>query len=59
MAILTSFVGDDALVRRRIQAFARAGITTLWPEVTGPTVEARLESLERFLRLVKESESTP
>jgi F420-dependent oxidoreductase-like protein len=58
MAILTSFVGDDASVRRRIQAFARAGITTLWPEVTGPTVEARLESLERFLRLVKESEPT-
>lgn len=56
MATLTSFVGDDALVRRRIQAFAGAGITTLWPEVTGPTVEARLESLERFLQLVRESD---
>jgi len=56
MAILTSFVGDDALVRGRIRAFARAGITTLWPEVTGPTLEARLESLERFLKLVRESD---
>jgi F420-dependent oxidoreductase-like protein len=59
MATLTSFVGDDALVRGRVQAFARAGITTLWPEVTGPTVEARLESLEHFLRLVRESDSGP
>jgi F420-dependent oxidoreductase-like protein len=59
MAILTSFVGDDALVRARIQAFARAGITTLWPEVTGPTVDARLESLESFLKLVRESDTDP
>jgi F420-dependent oxidoreductase-like protein len=59
MATLTSFVGDDAHVRGRIKAFARAGITTLWPEIAGPTVEARLESLERFLGLVRELDPDP
>ena len=59
MAALTSFVGDDAFVRTRIRAFAQAGITTLWPEVAGPTLEARLESLERFLALVRETDTDP
>lgn len=53
MARLSSFVGTDDMIRDRLRAFSRAGITTVRVEPCRTTDE-RLETLRRFIPLVRE-----
>ena len=54
MARLSSFVGTDDMIRDRLRAFSRAGITTVRVELAGRTTDERLETLRRFIPLVRE-----
>src|ERR1700683_426029 len=55
MAVLTSFFGTDETIGVGIQAFARAGITTIRLDVAGETGDARLAVVERFLDCMRTS----
>lgn len=52
MALLSSFVGDDHMVKERLRAYARAGITTIRANPSGNSINERLDTLERFLDLL-------
>jgi F420-dependent oxidoreductase-like protein len=54
MARLSSFVGTEDMVRDRLSAFRAAGITTVRAEPAGRTTEERVETLRRFVPLVRE-----
>jgi F420-dependent oxidoreductase-like protein len=54
MARLSSFVGTEDMIRDRLSAFRAAGITTLRAEPAGRTTEERVETLRRFVPLVRE-----
>jgi hypothetical protein len=43
------------MVRERVAAYRRAGITTLRVDPAGATLDARLTTLARLLDLVKEA----
>ena len=53
MVMQTNLLGDDAAVRRRLQAYRDAGVTTLACRPPGRDLDARLETLGRALDLVK------
>jgi alkanesulfonate monooxygenase SsuD/methylene tetrahydromethanopterin reductase-like flavin-dependent oxidoreductase (luciferase family) len=53
LALKTSLLGTDAMVRERLQAYRRAGVTTLRVEPAGPDLRARLVTLERLLHLLR------
>jgi F420-dependent oxidoreductase-like protein len=53
MATISSFVGTDDMIRDRVRAFRRAGITTLWPEFAGGDAASRIDALGRFIDLVR------
>ena len=48
----TNLLGTEAMVRKRIEAYHKAGVTTLRVEPAGDTLDARLATLGRLLDLV-------
>jgi hypothetical protein len=50
----TNLLGTDAMVRRRLETYRQAGVTTLRVEPAGETLEARLATLGRLLELVRD-----
>jgi alkanesulfonate monooxygenase SsuD/methylene tetrahydromethanopterin reductase-like flavin-dependent oxidoreductase (luciferase family) len=53
LVLHTNLLGTEAMVRARLQAYRRAGITTLRVEPGGEGLEARLATLGRLLDLVR------
>jgi alkanesulfonate monooxygenase SsuD/methylene tetrahydromethanopterin reductase-like flavin-dependent oxidoreductase (luciferase family) len=54
MVIEGNLLGTEAMVKDRIRAFAKAGVTTLRLAPAGATLEERLATLGRAMNLVKE-----
>jgi F420-dependent oxidoreductase-like protein len=55
LALKANLLGTEAMVRERVAAYRRAGITTLRVDPAGATLDARLTTLARLLDLVKEA----
>jgi len=53
LVLKTNLLGTEAMVRRRLEAYRDAGVTTLRVEPAGDTLEARLATLGRLLDLVR------
>ena len=47
------FIGTEAMVADRVRAHARAGITTLRIEPTGPTLADRIANLEQSIDVIR------
>jgi F420-dependent oxidoreductase-like protein len=54
LVLKTNLLGTEAMVRARIEAYRRAGITTLRVEPAGDSLDARLATLGRLLDLVRD-----
>lgn len=54
MVLLTNLLGTDAMVRDRIRAHKGAGVTTMRVQPEGRTPQERIETLGRFMALVRE-----
>ena len=54
MALRTSFIGTDAMVRDRIRAYRDAGVTSLRLQPMGATAHDRLDTLGHMLDLVRD-----
>jgi F420-dependent oxidoreductase-like protein len=52
LAIKANLLGTEAMVCDRLEAYRRAGITTLRVDPAGATPSAKLDTLARFLELV-------
>ncbi len=57
MALQTNLLGTEAMVKERIRAYKKSGVTTLRLDPVGEGLKGRLETLGRALALVKEVES--
>ena len=53
LVLKTNLLGTDAMVRRRLELYRDAGVTTLRVEPAEETLEARLATLGRLLDLVR------
>jgi F420-dependent oxidoreductase-like protein len=53
LAIKVNLLGTEAMVRERVKAYARAGITTLRVDPGGGTLDARLATLGRLMDIVR------
>jgi len=53
LVLKTNLLGTDAMVRKRLEAYRRAGITTLRVEPAGDSLDERLATLGRLLDLVR------
>jgi F420-dependent oxidoreductase-like protein len=53
LVLKTNLLGTDAMVRRRLELYRDAGVTTLRVEPAGETLEERLATLGRLLDLVR------
>jgi hypothetical protein len=53
MVLRTNLLGTEAMVRERLAAYRRAGITTLRVEPAEEGLAARLDTLGRLLDLVR------
>jgi F420-dependent oxidoreductase-like protein len=53
LVLKTNLLGTDAMVRRRLELYRDAGVTTLRVEPAGETLEARLATLGHLLDLVR------
>jgi F420-dependent oxidoreductase-like protein len=53
LVLKTNLLGTEAMVRRRLDAYREAGISTLRVEPAGETLDARLATLGRLLQLVR------
>ena len=53
LVLKTNLLGTKAMVRRRLEAYRQAGVTTLRVEPEGDTLDARLATLARLLDLVR------
>jgi F420-dependent oxidoreductase-like protein len=53
LVLKTNLLGTDAMVRRRLELYRDAGVTTLRVEPAGDTLDARLTTLGRLLDLVR------
>jgi F420-dependent oxidoreductase-like protein len=53
LVLKTNLLGTEAMVRKRLEAYGEAGVTTLRVEPAGETLEARLATLGRLLELVR------
>ncbi len=58
LVLKTNLLGTEAMVRQRIEAYRRAGVTTLRVEPAGEKLDARLATLERLLALVRDTEKS-
>src|SRR5262249_18648146 len=54
LALKTTLLGTEAMVRARIAAYRTAGITTLRVAPAGRTLDERLATLARVIALVRE-----
>jgi F420-dependent oxidoreductase-like protein len=52
LAVQVNLLGTEAMVRERVQAYRRAGITTLRVDPAGGTLDARLATLGRLMDIV-------
>ena len=59
MVLRTNLLGTEAMVRARIRAYRKAGITTLRVEPDGATLDERLTTLGRVMDLVRGVASEP
>ena len=53
LVLKTNLLGTEPMVRRRLEAYRDAGVTTLRVEPAGDTLDARLGTLGRLLELVR------
>ena len=53
LVLKTNLLGTDAMVRRRLELYCAAGVSTLRVEPAGDTLDARLATLGRLLDLVR------
>jgi F420-dependent oxidoreductase-like protein len=53
LVLKTNLLGTEAMVRRRLERYRDAGVTTLRVEPAGDTLDARLATLGRLLELVR------
>jgi len=53
LVLKTNLLGTEAMVRKRLEAYRQAGITTLRVEPAGESLDARLATLGRLLELVR------
>lgn len=53
LVLKTNLLGTEAMVRKRLEAYRQAGITTLRVEPAGDSLDARLATLGRLLELVR------
>jgi F420-dependent oxidoreductase-like protein len=53
LVLKTNLLGTDTMVRRRLELYRDAGVTTLRVEPAGDTLDARLTTLGRLLELVR------
>ncbi len=53
LVLKTNLLGTEAMVRKRLEAYCQAGITTLRVEPAGDSLDARLATLGRLLELVR------
>jgi F420-dependent oxidoreductase-like protein len=51
MIINTNLFGDETMIRSRLAAYQRAGVTSLKVQPTGATVAEKLDTLERLMSL--------
>jgi F420-dependent oxidoreductase-like protein len=54
MVLATTLIGTEPMVRRRLRAWHRAGVTTVRLYPSGATLEARLATLARAIEAVRE-----
>jgi F420-dependent oxidoreductase-like protein len=54
LVLKTNLLGTEAMVRKRLEAYRQAGITTLRVEPAGESLEARLATLGRLLEIVRD-----
>jgi F420-dependent oxidoreductase-like protein len=54
LVLKTNLLGTEAMVRKRLEAYRQAGITTLRVEPAGDTLDERLATLGRLLQLVRD-----
>lgn len=54
LVLKTNLLGTEAMVRARLEAYRRAGITTLRVEPAGDTLDERLATLGRLLQLARD-----
>ena len=55
LALKTNLIGTDAMVRRRVETYRDAGVTTLRVEPAGETLDARLATLGRLMAIVRDA----
>jgi len=53
LVLKTNLLGTEAMVRKRLETYCQAGITTLRVEPAGDSLDARLATLGRLLDLVR------
>jgi hypothetical protein len=53
LVLKTNLLGTEAMVRKRLETYRQAGITTLRVEPAGDSLDARLATLGRLLALVR------
>jgi F420-dependent oxidoreductase-like protein len=53
LVLKTNLLGTEAMVRRRLEAYRQARVTTLRVEPAGDTLDARLATLARLLDLIR------
>jgi F420-dependent oxidoreductase-like protein len=53
LVLKTNLLGTETMVRKRLEAYHQAGITTLRVEPAGESLEARLATLGRLLEIVR------
>jgi F420-dependent oxidoreductase-like protein len=53
LAVKVNLLGTEALVRQRLEAYQKAGITTLRVDPAGATVGARIDTLAHLMDLVR------
>jgi len=53
LVLKTNLLGTEAMVRKRLETYRQAGITTLRVEPAGDSLDARLATLGRLLDLVR------
>jgi hypothetical protein len=54
MVVQTNLLGTDDMVKQRIRAYRKAGVTTIRVDPDGRGMEERVETLGRFMRLLDE-----
>jgi F420-dependent oxidoreductase-like protein len=59
MVLATTLIGTEPMVRQRLQAWHRAGVTTVRLYPAGDTLEARLATLAQAIDLARETGKSP